>query len=53
MKENNTNYTNNPIAFQSLSNIEKIQLLNTMIEEYKDSPKIVKTLKELKSSIEE
>lgn len=53
MKENNTNYANKSIAFQSLSDSEKIQLLNSMIEEYKDSPKIVKTLKELKSSIEE
>lgn len=49
MKENNTN---NTIAFQSLSDTEKIRLLNSMIEEYKDSPKVVKTLKEMKSSIE-
>ena len=44
MKENNINKT---IAFQSLSDAEKIELLNSMIEEYKDSSKIVK------SSIEE
>ena len=50
MKENNTNES---ISFQSLSDTEKIELLNSMIEEYKDSSKIVKTLKELKSSIEE
>lgn len=50
MKDNNINKT---IEFQTLSDIEKIQELNKMIEEYKDSPKIVKTLKELKSSIEE
>lgn len=50
MKEQNINKT---IAFQSLSDTEKIQLLNSMIEEYKDSPKVIKVLKELKSSIEE
>ena len=49
MKEN----TNKSIEFQTLSDIEKIQELNKMIEEYKDSPKIVKKLMELKSSIEE
>lgn len=50
MKEYNIN---KPIAFQSLSDIEKIELLNSMIEEYKDSPKVVKVLRELKASIEE
>ena len=53
MKENNINYSNNTIAFQSLSDSEKIQLLNTMIEEYKDSPKVIKVLRELKTRIEE
>ena len=41
------------INFQSLSDSEKIILLNDMIKEYKDSPKIIKVLKELKSGIEE
>ena len=41
------------INFQSLSDSEKIRLLNDMIKEYKDSPKIIKVLKELKSGIEE
>lgn len=41
------------ISFQSLSDSEKIKLLNDMIAEYKDSPRIIKVLKELKSGIEE
>ena len=41
------------INFQSLSDSGKIRLLNDMIKEYKDSPKIIKVLKELKSGIEE
>lgn len=53
MKENNINYSNNKIAYQALSDTEKIQIINEMIEEYKDSPKIVKALKELKAGIEE
>lgn len=52
MKENTNNNTNNTIAFQSLSDTGKIQLLNSMIKEYKDSPKVIKVLKELKISIE-
>lgn len=43
---------NDPQAFQSLSDSEKIKLINEMIEEYKDSPKIIKVLEELKSGIE-
>ena len=49
----NTNYSSNPIAFQSLSDKEKVHLLNSMMEEYKDSPKILKTLEELRNSIED
>lgn len=41
-----------PIAFQSLSDTEKLSLLNSMIEEYKDSPKVVKVLNEMKDAIE-
>ena len=33
------------INFQSLSDSEKIRLLNNMIKEYKDSPKSLKYLK--------
>lgn len=51
--KNNIDYSNNIITFQSLSDSEKIQLLNSMIEEYKDSPKVVKVLKGIKTSIEE
>lgn len=50
MKDNNINKT---IEFQTLSDTDKINELNKMIEEYKDSPKIVKKLMELKSSIGE
>ncbi len=47
------NNKNKQLQFQLLSDTEKIQLLNTMIKEYKDSPKVIKILEELKQGIEE
>lgn len=49
----NDNNMNRAIEFQTLSDTDKIKELNKMIEEYRDSPKILKKLIELKSSIEE
>ncbi len=49
MQENNYN---KPIIFQSLSDTEKLSLINSMIEEYKDSPKIIKVLTDIRKTIE-
>lgn len=43
---------NKLIAFQSLSDAEKISLLDSMIDEYKDSPKITKVLNDIRKTIE-